>query len=348
MIWMDTEVKQKASAPLGLIACLTGGFEFVGRNLWLVIPPVLLDLFLWLGPRLSVASLVEGFVRLMRGTPTPDAATAQQLSQAIGLLEELGQQFNLFSVLTGLPLLSVPSLLVGQLSDAASPLGPVSVVAPRGVFAPLVLLVVLTGCGLLLGTLYLAGLASRMVAVRSLAERARLSGLADQPDSTPAFSLKRWVRAIVFAGVLIGVGGLIVPLWLLVVALIFMVVPSFGFIFWLFSMGALTFVLLHLLFVVHGVLLGGRAISRALWESVLLVRTQLGAVVGLVALSFLIYQGLGFVWVLPKGDSWALLVGMIGNSCIATGLTAATFVFYQARLPATMEMLRARQIAPKA
>jgi hypothetical protein len=45
-----------------------------------------------------------------------------------------------------------------------------------------------------------------------------------------------------------------------------------------------------------------------------------------------IYEGLGFVWSLPSGDSWALLIGILGNGCIATGLTAATFVFYQEQI----------------
>jgi hypothetical protein len=46
----------------------------------------------------------------------------------------------------------------------------------------------------------------------------------------------------------------------------------------------------------------------------------------------LIYQGLGYVWSLPSGDSWLLLMGILGNSCIATALITGTFVFYQERI----------------
>ena len=46
----------------------------------------------------------------------------------------------------------------------------------------------------------------------------------------------------------------------------------------------------------------------------------------------LIYQGLGYIWSLPSGDSWLLLIGILGNSCIATGLLTGTFVFYQERV----------------
>jgi hypothetical protein len=132
------------------------------------------------------------------------------------------------------------------------------------------------------------------------------------------------------------------------VALAFMMAPVIGLLFWFFSVALGAFVLLHLLFVVHGVLLGGRGLIRATWESVLLVRSQLGAVVGLMGLIFVIYQGLGFVWALPKADSWAMLVGVIGNGCIATGLTAATFVFYQERLRLLFDRLRVQPGPTKA
>jgi hypothetical protein len=86
------------------------------------------------------------------------------------------------------------------------------------------------------------------------------------------------------------------------------------------------------LFVVPGVLVGGRGLLRAIWESILLIHTQFSSVVGLVLLVVVISQGLGFVWSLPSGDSWLLLIGILGNGCIATGLTAALFVFYQERV----------------
>ena len=61
----------------------------------------------------------------------------------------------------------------------------------------------------------------------------------------------------------------------------------------------------------------------------MLIQTRFPSVVTLILLAVVIYEGLGFVWSLPSGDSWSLLVGILGNGCVATGLTAGTFVFYQ-------------------
>jgi len=62
------------------------------------------------------------------------------------------------------------------------------------------------------------------------------------------------------------------------------------------------------------------------------MHTQLFSVMGLLVLTAVIYGGLSYVWLLPPTDSWTLLVGIVGNGCIATGLTAAGFVFYRERI----------------
>jgi uncharacterized membrane protein YdcZ (DUF606 family) len=78
---------------------------------------------------------------------------------------------------------------------------------------------------------------------------------------------------------------------------------------------------------------------RAVGESVLLSHVNLPAVVGMVVLAVVIYEGLGYAWSLPSADSWALLVGIVGNAVVATGLTGAAFLFYRDRL------MVARQLA---
>ena len=142
----------------------------------------------------------------------------------------------------------------------------------------------------------------------------------------------KFIRVFLFAAGLLMVGLVAVPLWMLLVGASVALVPLLGFVVWSLGIGLGSYLVLHLLFVVPGVLLGGRGLARAIWESILLIHTQFPSVVGLILLVVLIYQGLGFVWALPAGDSWSLLVGILGNGCIATGLTAAFFVFYQERV----------------
>ncbi len=89
---------------------------------------------------------------------------------------------------------------------------------------------------------------------------------------------------------------------------------------------------LHLIFVVPGILLGERPLHRAIGESMLLTHLNLPPVLGLIVLAVVIYEGLGYAWSLPANDSWALLVGIVGNAFVATSLTGAAFIFYRERL----------------
>ncbi len=323
---MRTTAREETSGPLGVIGCLAAGFEVIGRNLWLIALPVLLDLLLWLGPRLSVAPLLQRFGALLTAQAVPDPAVARQIELTVQMLELLGERFNLFALLGMLPLLNVPSLLAQRAPEVASPLGKPDVVLIADVFTVMGLGAVLIPVGLMLGTLYLNSLARQVRAVR-------LSGQegAGQRDNVGSRTAK-FLRVFLFGSGLVAAGVVSLPLWVLLVGTVASLVRPLGLLLWLLGAILGGYVVLHLLFVIPGVLLGGRGLLRAIWESVVLIHTHFPSVIGLILLVQIVYQGLGFVWSLPSSDSWSLLVGILGNGCLATGLTAALFVFYQERI----------------
>ena len=94
------------------------GFETLGQNLWPVAFPLGLDLFLWLGPQLSVAPLIEWFISVSKVTQS--SSYDPQLGE---VLEQFAERFNLFSLLDAVPFLSVPALLSQHAPGAVSPLG---------------------------------------------------------------------------------------------------------------------------------------------------------------------------------------------------------------------------------
>ena len=108
---MNTTIREESPRPLGVVGCLMAGFELIGQRLWLIALPVLLDLFLWLGPRLSVAPLLNELAAFLRVQPAPDVVTATQVMEVTQFLEEMGGRLNLFAFLGNLPFLNVPSLL---------------------------------------------------------------------------------------------------------------------------------------------------------------------------------------------------------------------------------------------
>ena len=58
---METETR-KLPPPPGLIASLVRGFDSVANHVLVILPPVLLDLFLWLGPHLRLKSFFQPFI----------------------------------------------------------------------------------------------------------------------------------------------------------------------------------------------------------------------------------------------------------------------------------------------
>jgi len=327
---MDTTNREESAGPLGVVGCLAAGFDVLSRNPWLVVLPVLLDLFLWLGPQISIAPLLQRFDALLMAQPTLDPATARQLAQAIQLLDLFGEQFNLLSLFSVLPLLNVPTLLAQHAPGMVSPLGESHLLLVPSVFVLMIWGVSLILVGLALGFLYVNSLANRIRVMSSPDEQERERQLSSAQVFNRAVG--KLVRVFLFATGVLMTGMVLVPLWALLVGALLTIVEPLGLVVWAFSIGLAGYVALHLLFVVPGVVLGGRGLLRAIWESIVLIHTQFPSVVGLVVLVIVIYEGLGYVWSLPSGDSWSLLVGILGNGCIATGLTAATFVFYQERL----------------
>lgn len=331
---MNPTTKEKATGPLGVIDCLAAGFETLGRNLWLVALPVLLDLFLWLGPRLKITPLLQAVVAFLVAQPVPDPETARQVAQAAELLELLGEQFNLLSLLGALPLLDVPSLLAHHAPGAVLPLGEPRELLITSALALMAWVAVLVPTGLALGFLYLNSLAGRVLVMRPL----------EAEQAVEASSgMGKAVRVLLFVAGLLMIGMVVGLLWMLLVGTATAIAQSLGFLAWAFGVGLMGYVALHLLFVVHGILLGGQGLLRAIWDSILLIHTQFPSVLGLVVLVVLIYEGLGYVWSLPSGDTWLLLVGILGNGCIVTGLTAATFVFYQERVAVSRQQVADRR-----
>jgi len=331
---METETDEGRRSR-GVIGCLTAGFEMLTQNLQVVALPVVLDLFLWLGPRISVRPLLQGFLDVLTSQPPADPEMTRQIQQAVTLLQQFGDRFNLVSMLGGMPMFQIPSLLARRAPAAGSPLGAPQVLSLSSVLALAPWWGGLALLSLLLGFLYLNEIAHHVKRGEGLGGESAAEGGAGnqggQGDRIPA-GVWKLVRFLAFALGLIVVGSILLPLWVLAVALGASIAEPLGVLLWVGGVGFLSYAALHLLFVIPGLLLGGRGLVRAVGESVVLSHVSLSSVFGFVLLAVVIYEGLGYAWSLPRSDSWALLVGILGNACVATGLTGAAFVFYRDRV----------------
>ncbi len=107
----------KFPPPPGLVASLMAGFDSVANHIAVILPPVLLDLFLWLGPHLRLKEflqpLIDHLPSLASAFPSsfPDLTTIQTAWTGIA------NKFNLFVILRTFPV-GTTSLLSFQTSGA--------------------------------------------------------------------------------------------------------------------------------------------------------------------------------------------------------------------------------------
>jgi hypothetical protein len=322
---MQTE-PGKFPPPPGLIASLASGFDAVATHILVISLPILLDLFLWLGPHLGVKLLLQPLIARVPSLLSaglvpnmPDVATAQQAWTT------LANQLNLFGLLHTFPV-GTSSLLSLEM-PARTPLGtPLDVQAASllGVTGWFVLLVVL---GWLLGGLYYSWVSGVSLKV--------------QPGSVWQ-SLKQTVfLSIIWAGFLLAVGIPALILFTLTTLLSTLLAQIVLLIFALLAI----WLVIPIFFSPHGIFTYQQDAFHAILNSLRMVRFTLPNT-GLFLLAFvLISQGLDFLWRTPPDNSWLTLIGIAGHAFVSTALLAASFIYYRdinAWLKAVFEQLKAQ------
>ena len=296
------------------------GFETVLSHISLIALPLLLDIFLWLGPQLSVAPLIAEVGVLLEVQLRSSDIPYEMYETVQNTLVDVGESLNVFGLLSTAPL-GVPSMMAASVSGG-TPLGSelrIPVTSGASLFG---LTVGLSVAGLFLGTAFF-GLVARQV----LPEAERWT---DEQNLELLWS--QWLRLIGFAcAVLLAMllFGFLMAMLSMLLSMLHAVLggmaTSLAFAFWIWA-------LFFVAFTVHGVVMHNQNLLPALRNSLRLVRWNMLAVIGLFGLIMVLSLGLGFLWSLPPGDSWLLLAGITAHAFVATGVVAATFHFYQDRL----------------
>lgn len=313
---------------MGVIDSLSAGYRFLGRRLELLLLPVLLDLLLWLAPRLSINPLFiqvadfYGRAASMEGMP-PDMA--QMAGQAATLLGEIGRNSNLLDLLVSSSLLHVPSLLV-----ALGPLPGARVVEVDNPWAAAGYAGILGLLGLLIGVIY----------INLLARRLPLGSTPKwlSPPELFKVALRQWGRVVAYVLVVaVGLGTAAIPM-LMGTAILTLLSPALGSLVMLLFSGMIMVLFFYLYFVTVGLVMDNLPLHVAIMRSFLLVRRNFWATLGFVFLTNLIT--LGFALIMSRIATYPPLgtVAAIGiNAYIGSGLTMALLVFYRTRVLHTLE-----------
>jgi hypothetical protein len=326
------ETKQaKFPPPPGLVASLMAGFDSVANHSAVILPPLLLDLFLWLGPHLRLKGflqpLIERLPSLAGAFPSnfPDPAAIQTI------WTDIADRFNLFVILRTFPVGST-SLLSFQTS-VLNPLG-VTFNLDAGPFLGILGWgVLLAFLGWIIGGLYYFWVSK--VAIKS-------------ETLSPWKSVRQAIfLSLIWLGLLFFFG---IPS-MLVLSVLSAISPIVGQVALFVGAMILIWMVMPVFFSVHGIFILQLDALRAILKSINMVRFTLPNT-GLFLLTFVVLnQGLNFLWNTPPLDSWWTLVGITGHAFVSTALLAASFIYYRdinAWLKVVFEQLQQQTTSTKA
>jgi len=303
---------KEITPPPGIVSSLKSGFDITANQVGIILFPVLLDLFLWFGPRLRVENLLRALLAqfdLFSSENLVSTAEFQRIQESLGELISL--DLNLFSLLRTFPI-GVSSLM-GQVLPALTPLGEPTSYQINSAFAFFLWVVGLTFIGWILGSLYFT-----WVAKATLKEEGQNLLWAGKTV------LQATLLAILWTIILFVVGT---PL--LIVFSIFMQINASlaQFALLLLAFFAM-WLIVPIFFSAHGIFTKKENLFRSVMSGLHLSRFTLPTSSFFVISIVILSQGFNILWLTPSASSWMMFVGILGHAFITTSLLAASFIYY--------------------
>lgn len=310
---METRTHKVAEKPLGVLESLSKGFELLWFNPWILLVPIALDVFLWVGPTLNARPIFQRLVTLVTLSTPPNASaeTLENLALFKQTLQTAGDSLNVLGVLaTGMP-----SIIGFQ---------PPTEIAARVQWVigdPLVLGGVLVLA--LIGAVLIAGVYLELVA-RPI-----------RRNAIAASFFARWLRACVdlillALLVILGLSVLLFPV-AVVAGFLSLVSQTLGSLLLVGGMTLMFLVLLYLAFAVPAIFVGGVNAVQAIIHSVSIFRFDLWSAARMVFVVYLLRSGFTLIWEFFMTNLWGVVFVVIANAFLSSALIAAEMIFYKDR-----------------
>lgn len=311
---IDKATESKSLQP-GILSSLMAGFDIVANHLYLIILPVLLDIFLWIGPKIKVIGLIMDAVEEFSAIAMlqPDLSDMVEAARIMWLT--FGERLNLFVLLRTFPI-GVPSLSA-SLMPVENPIGLAMAIDIESRLGLLGASILLSFTGVILGVIYWS-----MVVQKVMPNY-------DNADRGARIYLARFVNVllilILYAIVMLFVG---LPVsW--IVSLSLLVFSALGQLLIILITGTVLWALIPLFFTMHGVFIRNYGALKSIGAGVKLVTRNFLSTMMFVATVFLLSQIFDAIWRIPPENSWLFVIGILGHAFTATGILTATFIYYR-------------------
>jgi len=329
---MEVSRIENLPPPPGIINSIKAGFDTIASHITAILLPLLLNLFMWLGPRLQMSALFDSVKNEVVDIWQRGGVPAADIQRVLDFYESTIPNINLFWVLRTLPI-GISSLLLPH-NASATPLGVPAILQVDALSLP-GWVFLLTVVGWIGGGLYF----------RSVAWIAAPS---DESAVNSFNAVFQTILISIASGIILFVIGF--PL-LLVLFLIIQLSAVLANLFVLFvSLGSM-WVIVPIFFWPHGIFVKKQNVITSIISSIQLTRFTLPTSSMFVLTVFLLSFGLSFLWNMSPEDSWITLLAIFGHSFVTTALLAGSFIYYRdmsSWLQSVIEKLRPNALVKKA
>lgn len=308
---MEVSRIENLPPPPGIISSIKAGFDTIAAHITAILLPLLLNLFMWLGPRLQMDALFNSIKNDVVTIWQRGGVPVQDIQRVLDFYENTIPNINLFWFLRTLPI-GISSLLLPQ-EASATPLGDPAILQVSALSFPawIFLLVFLGWVG---GGLYFRSVA--WIAAPNKDERGiRTSGAILQTILISIFC----VMFLILVSLPLFMVLFLVLQWNAFLANLFI----------LFLSLASMWVIVPLFFWPHGVFVKKQNVITSIISSIQLTRFTLPTSSMFVLTVFLLSFGLNYLWNIPPQDSWMTLIGIFGHSFVTTALLAGSFIYWK-------------------
>lgn len=300
--------KPKPDKAPGTIDLLGEAFALLGQRPHLILLPIVLDLFLWLGVGMPATAFTAHIGGWLHRFPSVDIRLIDDITG-------VGKSYNVIGLLG----ISTPSLMEHVSRGALST--PVNRLLLTGLpwWSIPVLGLIIAAIGLALGMLYLTIL--KYVAYR---------------QAIPVRLLWRqtWINTRRMLGFVcaaaLAVVLLMLPLVLFGSILLIVGINALPFVIFLMSLGVF-WAFLMLFFAQYAIVDSSAGVFRAAYLSYNVTRRNPWSTAGFIIVYFIMVDGMPVALHVLLSSAWGVLLAMIVNAYVASGTLIAAMLFYRER-----------------
>ena len=308
----NREIPETTPLP-GVIKTIGEGCNLVAKKAYLLLAPVILDIFLLFGPKLRIDEYLKPALEALFNQIMATAGNAgvRQLELMIDMTQQALSTVNLFGFLQTFP---IGVNVIFSSSGNTTPFGQSVVIQLTSTLGILALIALFMTLGVFLGTVYF----SFTAATAKENEKMTLKTFGTQLLNIILF----YIILIIFAAILA------VP-FSCVLTFIFMAAPAVYQIMLLLVTIFACWIMIPLFFIPHGIFINGFDIIQAIKESIKMAAWCSPLTIRFILLSLILSFGLDMIWTIPDQSSWLILFSIFGHAFVTTTLLASSFILYR-------------------